>query len=96
MKTPYFQVKNRTGEPYYASGHKIVPLSKAYILQFPGLHGGIVWNRPVGLAVTASDGQEKILPVHDKTRRIQLALLGMVLAVGLLTVLASSRKSGTS
>jgi hypothetical protein len=95
MNTTYFQVKKRSGEPYYSSGNKIVPLSKAYILQFPGLHGGFVWNRPVGLAVSAGDGQEKFLPVYDVTRRIQLALLGMVLAVGLLTAIASSRKSGT-
>ena len=92
MNTPYLQVIKRKGEPFYNSGHRIVPISKAYILQFPGLHGGIVWNRPVGMAVSSSDGQERILPVHDLTRRVQLSLLGVILAFGLLTILFSSRK----
>ena len=40
--------------------------------------GGLVWNRPVGVRVRGLQGDQR-LPIHDVTRRLQLAAYGLSL-----------------
>lgn len=53
--------------------------------------GGIVWNRPAAVRFRGTNG-EKRLPIHDITRRWQLALY----VTGLLFVVAGLNSRGRS
>jgi hypothetical protein len=73
------------GQPVRAGEWTITPVSKASIVQIPGLLGGFVWNRPAYVRVSAPDQPDRVLPVHDLTRMIVwwiagLAVLGVLLA----------------
>jgi hypothetical protein len=46
-------------------------------------HGGFIWNRPVSVSVHRPGVPDQTLPVRDVTRLLQLALLALGLAAGL-------------
>ncbi len=75
LETKWLRTELRTGEPQQAGTTRLTPVSQAVILQYPGRHGGLVWNRPVAMQVTQADGSERTLPIPDPTRNILLALL---------------------
>jgi hypothetical protein len=75
MPEPLIRYETRAGEPIQAAGRRIIPFSKALIVRFPGLPGGLIWNRPVSVSVQGEAGQEQVIPVVDVTR---LALWGML------------------
>jgi hypothetical protein len=77
MLDKLIQVENRAGSIIQAGENRIMPVSQAIRLQIPGLPGGLIWNRPVSVVVTAPDGQEQVLPIRDITRLAQLTILGM-------------------
>ena len=56
---------------------EVTPYARATMVQFPGLLGGLVWNRPAGVLVKRSDGGEARLPIRDVTRIAQIALLAI-------------------
>jgi hypothetical protein len=76
MPGSFFELENRVGTPVRAGDYRLIPISRALILKFPGRRGGIIWNRPVSVVAQTEDGQEQLLPVKDVTRQVQLALLG--------------------
>jgi hypothetical protein len=76
MRNRLLQVETRAGDPIPAGDMMIIPMAKSTQIRFPGLPGGIIWNRPASVVVQTSAGQEYVLPVRDITRRIQFALLG--------------------
>jgi hypothetical protein len=76
MAGPFFELENRVGMPVQAGAYRLLPISRALILKFPGTRGGIIWNRPVSVVAQTLDGQEQVLPVRDVTRQVQLALFG--------------------
>lgn len=76
MQKRLLQVETRAGDPIPAGDMRIIPMAKSTQIRFPGLPGGVIWNRPASVVVQTSAGQEYILPVRDITRRIQFALLG--------------------
>ncbi len=80
MKDPLFRVESRAGDAIQASSWKIVPMSKALIIRLPFSHGGLIWNRPVSLAVTAPDGSERVIPVVDVTRQALWTMTGAIVA----------------
>jgi hypothetical protein len=84
MPGSFFELENRVGEPVLAGDYRIIPISRALILKFPGRRGGIIWNRPVSVVAQTADGQEQVLPVRDITRQILLALYGSSLLSALL------------
>jgi len=92
MLNPYVQIKTRASDPITVAGNKIVLVSRALVIQLPGLHGGLVWNLPVAAGVTTSDGQERILPVRDITRLVQLGIVAIGLVAGSLILMAYRRK----
>lgn len=71
-----FRLETRAGKSIRAGTRWITPFSQALIFQIPGLPGGLIWNRPVSVLVHEPNGEERVLPVVDRTRQIELALLG--------------------
>lgn len=73
------------GSPVQAGDWTVTPVSRALLIQIPGIVGGLVWNRPLYVRVSRPGQEEKILPVRDVTRLALfgiagLALLGVILA----------------
>lgn len=77
-------VENRVGAPIQAGERRITPFVQVVKLNIPGLHGGLIWNRPHAVLVQESDGSETVLPVPDITRQLQIFLLAAGLFAGLL------------
>jgi hypothetical protein len=88
----WIQIETRGGDPISSNGITLTPFARSVRIQFPGLHGGIIWNRPVSVLALYPDGHEDILPVQDETRRVQFALLGAGLFSGIFMWLISRRK----
>ncbi len=72
---------------------EITPYSRSTTVLFPGIAGGLVWNRPGGVIVKQSDGSEIDLRIRDATRIAQLTLLAIGLIGGLAAWLFLGRKS---
>lgn len=82
-----FNLETRTGDPIDAGGATLVPIAKSMHLELG--RGAVVWNRAIGVSI---DSRETILPIHDRTRRLQLAILGAGLLGSLLLWLAGRRR----
>lgn len=76
MADPFVQVETRAGDPIRVFGSEIIPFSRAVILRFPGISGGVIWNRPVSVLVGTDGEREEILRVRDVTRLAQVFILG--------------------
>ena len=81
-------IENRTGTPLQAGTRRIVPFAQVVRLNVPGMNGGIIWNRPHALLVQEADGSERVLPIPDLTRQLQVFLLAAGFFAGLLFWLA--------
>lgn len=81
------------GEPVNIGDVNIYPISRTYRLNFPRVHGGISWNRPLGVIVEDQLGNRQILPVRDVTRRYQVFILGTGFLATLVTWLMLKRTS---
>ena len=77
-------VENRVGAPIQAGERRITPFVQVVKVEIPGLHGGLIWNRPHAVLVQESDGSETVLSVPDITRQLQIFLLAAGLFAGLL------------
>lgn len=73
------------GEPIVAGDLRVIPQSRVLEIRWSG--GGVVWNRPVAVAVERN-GQTWRMPIVDATRVAQLAL-GAITAF--LTLIAGAR-----
>jgi len=83
-----FQVNSQAGKPIFSGGIKITPISQAVRLQLPGAPFAFSWNRPVAVVVQTEKSAEQVLPVHDLTRTVQIAIAGLTLfSVALLLIL---------
>jgi hypothetical protein len=71
------------GEGIQHGGRLLVPVARSLRVRLPGLSGGLVWNRPIGVEVERA-GERRLLPIQDPTRRLQWLLLGAGLAAALL------------
>jgi hypothetical protein len=60
---------------------RVIPVEREWSLHWPG--GGLVWVRPYA-AVVETGGSSTCLRIRDRTRRIQLGVLGAGLAAALL------------
>lgn len=72
----WITLESHVGEAVQAGARRLTPLSSVVRLEIPGWHGGVIWNRPAAILVSEPDGQERLLPVRDKTRVAQLLILG--------------------
>ena len=71
-----------SGESVTVGDVTVTPQSQAFTVR--GSHGGWVWNRPVGVLVQRSEGEEERIPIVDVTRMAQLGLFGLSLVFALL------------
>ena len=72
---PVIEMLSKTGEPQRIGKLELTPMNQVLKIQFPGDHGGLIWNRPKAVVVRSDDGQEQILPVTDVTRVAIWAML---------------------
>jgi hypothetical protein len=82
------------GEPVQVNNLTVYPVARSYRINIPGARGGVVWNRPLAVIVEDNQGTRQVLPVIDRTRRLQIAILGAGLVITLLTwlIFRNSRK----
>jgi hypothetical protein len=88
---PQIRFEIKRGEPVIAGETQITPLTKTLNIPFPGITGGLIWNRPYAVEVRTADGKEWSLPVSDVTRQAQITLLVMGLICALLIGLVSRK-----
>lgn len=88
---PVLHIETHAGAPIQAGSLRLTPFARSVTLRFPNFPGGLIWNRPTAVLVQSPDGTEKLLPIHDTTRRQQLALLGAGLLAALLIRLLFSK-----
>ena len=90
--TPWvLALETRIGAPIAVAGATLVPVARSVRLEL--CQGGVIWNRPIGVLVDAA-GREKLVPVRDRTRRLQLTLLGAGLAGSFILRLVRRRRRG--
>jgi hypothetical protein len=87
-----FEVETNIGEPVHYAGGRLIPFSRSLIFRNPWRRGILIWNRPAAVLVEKDDGQEKVIPIIDVTRRWQVALLGGALVSGLLISLGLRKR----
>lgn len=76
MPNNILSIETKAGKPVIVGSTRVIPFARVLCIQFPGIHGGIIWNRPVSVLAATADGQEHVLPVSDVTRETQLKILG--------------------
>jgi|MudIll2142460700_1097286.scaffolds.fasta_scaffold2198575_1 hypothetical protein len=86
------EYETKAGDPIQAGDVQIIPFAKVFHLRLPGQRGGLVWNRPVAVAVTPLNGETYVLPVRDPTRMALFAMGGAILGGLLLTSFIQIRK----
>ncbi|MBE9473772.1 MAG: hypothetical protein IMY85_02710 [Chloroflexi bacterium] len=79
------------GEPVNVGEVSVYPVARSYRINFPAARGGIVWNRPLAVIVEDSSGSRQIIPVQDRTRQLQIAILAAGFVSTLLTWLIFRR-----
>ncbi|HEY3122988.1 MAG TPA: hypothetical protein VGK70_02875 [Thermoanaerobaculia bacterium] len=84
-------VETSRGDEIEHGDRLLVPIGKSLRVSFSHLPGGIVWTRPLGVEVHEA-GEERFLPVHDRTRQLQWLLLCAGMAGGLLLHLVRARR----
>ena len=87
MTTSFLRIETLTGQPVKFKDTQLRVRSQVLQLRLPVASGGLIWNRPVAVLVSFSEGQEHILPVPDPTRTVVLTLAGLCIATTFLTVL---------
>lgn len=76
--------ETKRGETVRHEGRLLVPVARVWSLRLPGRRAAFVWNRPFGVEVEGG-GEKVFLPVPDRTRRVQWALLAAGFAAFLLS-----------
>lgn len=89
----FLNIETHAGEPVTFRGAKLVPFSQSWQVRFPGLSGGLIWNRPASVLLVGADGEEQVLPVHDPTRLVIWALSGAILLMGSLLWAKTNHKT---
>lgn len=74
----------QTGETRQVGDYQITPQNQVVRVLLPGIHGGIIWNRPKAIRVRTMDGEETSLPVRDVTRIVIWSMLAGGLAGAIL------------
>ena len=84
-----FRSQMLSGDKVTVGDVTVTPQSRALIIRWP--HGGLVWNRPVGVLVERGEQTERI-PIVDVTRVAQLGLLGLSLMFSMVILVLSIRR----
>jgi hypothetical protein len=89
------QIETKPGRPIKIGKNRIVPYSQSVRYNLPQINGGVIWNHPTSILAIDADGEEKVIPVPDITRRIEIAIYGGGLVVILLVWLISQIQNRT-
>lgn len=81
----------QAGAPVAHQGRTLVPVTRSFLLRLPGKHGGLVWNRPVGVRIQEPTGA-RWLRVTDPTRKIQVGILAAGVATAFLVGSIAKRR----
>ena len=81
----FLSVEIQSGKSITYEGHKLTPFAQTIKLQFPGINGGLIWNRPVAVLAEYDNGTREVIPITDVTRKAQFRLIG----AGMVIVLTS-------
>ena len=73
------------GEPVEVDDLTIYPVARSYRVKMPVVYGGLIWNRPLAVIVEDKSGNRQVLPIIDRTRRLQIAIFSAGLVGALLT-----------
>ena len=68
----------RNGQPLKTSAGTIIPVSRSLVVRTDAsgpVHGGLIWNRPIGFVIQSEDGQRSFASLVDVTRLVQIAIL---------------------
>ncbi len=84
-----FASQIQTGEPITVGEVRLAPVARSMRLELGW--GVVAWNRAVGVSVRSGDG-ETMVPIRDRTRRLQLAILGAGLLGSLLLRVSGRRR----
>lgn len=88
MPNRMIRFETHAGAPVKSGDTRLIPFTKALVIQFPGLPGGLVWNRPVSVLAISPDGEEHLLPIEDKTRQIQISLFASaIMSIAILSTI---------
>lgn len=85
MANKNFVQKTRAGEPVEVNDLTIYPVARSYRVNMPGARGGIIWNRPMAVIVEDPAGHRQVIPIVDRTRQLQIAILSAGMLGTLLT-----------
>jgi hypothetical protein len=86
------EVEMNIGEPIFFEGGRLIPFARSLIFRSPWRSAMLIWNRPAAVLVKKDDGQEKVIPIIDLTRRLQIALFGGALLGALLIGLRMQKR----
>jgi hypothetical protein len=75
MAERFLVQQTSSGEPIIVGDLNVFPVARSYRINFPKDRGGVLWNRPLAVIVEDQHGSRQIIPVPDKTRRLQMAIL---------------------
>ena len=83
------RIETHPGQPVMTGGVRLLPFAQCLTLRLPAVNFGLVWNRPVSVLVTGTDGQEQVLLVPDPTRQIVWSLYAAAGILAIFTVLSN-------
>ncbi|GAC1349773.1 MAG: hypothetical protein NVSMB27_26020 [Ktedonobacteraceae bacterium] len=81
-----FQWQTTAGQPVVVNDITLIPQSQELCVHVP--LGTFVWRRPIAMLVER-DGQVEHLPIVDRTRMLQLVLLGLSIVITLVVRLVT-------
>lgn len=77
MGNQFISLETYAGEQIGVGDKKILPFNQALTIRFPSSQGGLIWNRPVSVLETSSNGDERVIRILDVTRIAQIMLLSI-------------------
>jgi hypothetical protein len=93
MQTSLFRVGTHSGPPMDIPHGQVYLRSQFVQFRFPVIRGGLIWNRPASVVVRSLNGQETSLPIVDVTRIALVALTGLGLATGIVSMFLRRKTS---
>ena len=92
MSSRLLQIKTDRAQPIRVGRWSLVPLARSVSLRLPGMAGGCVWGRPIGVQGTGPDGQSQGIPVRDTTRWAQVLIWLGAAGLVLVSWVATARR----
>ncbi len=88
MRQHFVSLEKQIGPPLQAGNHVIRLEARSLRLTVPGA-GSLAWTRPVSVQVQSPSGEERIIPVRDVTRWIELTLWALPALLALTAAIMS-------